>query len=441
MAQIGTPSLVYFFATPQQDFFCFDNISKLIIETDPIVWYQLKQIADDLHLQAQEINCLQSEKAKLYLSCAEHINDLSTAQILKDLLFLLPVQKKYLLSLRDVNRVQLANAELSKIQQELHCGERTQQVIPDLAERLQNELNLSTKWAHLASNWQRLLQFLSKSDTPSSFVRTTAAFNDSAKMAVVMEQYAMSLELISLEGRRLQERLRYALCVDDTSSTSADRRVFLNELAEPDDPVFLVSPKSSQKHFPTHNFKHNQQVYKITSLSTLVALEMRLLLKPKPSIQLKKCAFCGGLFFTSKSHAKYCEYPNDTLGGATCREKSEQHMRSDEMYKLYRSQYLLYKRWCNRTKNAHPDNKLKYVKKIQDFLSDSDDVQGDEFKTAIDELDNIFSVWNTHAKKMVLAYTQNEITEQECQVALDIPDIDSRAPKLAVLRKKQDEFN
>ena len=122
MAQMGTPSLVYFFATPQQDFFCIDNISrvfpfgtisKMILETDPIVWDQLKKIADDLLLQAKEINCSHPEKAKLFLSCAEHIYDLSSAQILKDLIFLLPAQKKYLLALRDADRIQLTNAELA----------------------------------------------------------------------------------------------------------------------------------------------------------------------------------------------------------------------------------------------------------------------------------------------------------------------------------------
>lgn len=414
----------------------------MILETDSHVWDQIIQIANEIIQLTKGMDCTSAKDVECFLLIVRKVFELNIANRLKKLIYYLPVQRKYLLAEQEHALIQFTNTEIREYQQELRVVSETQQVIPDLNYRFQNEFMPTSEWGHPSGIWFRLLRFLSGSCTSLEFSYTTKFNDDAMQMCSALEQYGQTLQLISLEGRRLQKRLRIALGIDDTITSKKEIRKYLDELIEASDPVYPLSFQRSAALFPNQRFSRDQRVYKVASLTSMVSLEIELF--SKESMKLKRCAFCGGYFFVKDQRTKYCSYANRTLKGKTCKEAAPQYILQNKtaMHELREKNYNRYEHWVVQFNDERARKTPAYFHRIRELIRDSlEHVEAKQELEAIsEEITTIFEAWRNASSKAIDDYFIGKITEDECKAALVVPAIPDRSPKLAYWRKKAKAF-
>lgn len=442
---------IVFYATPRHDLLSFGStsnplpfgsISKMILETDSHVWDQIIQIANEIIQLTKGMDCTSAKDVECFLLIVRKVFELNIANRLKKLIYYLPVQRKYLLAEQEHALIQFTNTEIREYQQELRVVSETQQVIPDLNYRFQNEFMPTSEWGHPSGIWFRLLRLLSGSSTALEFSDVTNAYSDMAMTTSAIEEYGKTLKLISLEGRHLQKLLRNALGLNESINRSNETRKYLDELTGASDLVFLLSSKKASLLFPHHRFGRDQRVYKVASLTSLVSLEIELF--SKESMKLKRCAFCGGYFFVKDQRTKYCSYANRTLKGKTCKEAAPQYILQNKtaMHELREKNYNRYEHWVVQFNDERARKTPAYFHRIRELIRDSlEHVEAKQELEAIsEEITKIFEAWRNASSKAIDDYFIGKITEDECKAALVVPAIPDRSPKLAYWRKEAKEF-
>lgn len=415
-------------------------LSVYLMEADVSLWEKIEEKADKVKKVVGD-SCPDYLPIDMYEQIREiiwEIKALEVAEPLKRLLIVMPCQAEYALAVRNREEVELTWGESKSFDKKLsscNFGSAEREKL----ERIKNDSIRSVKKASYWGIWFNYLCGFTDKNTLEYLLEYMDIPSD--EMRQIALNYAENLAFTSVVGKRLRERLRYAMGIDSEANDLRERNEYTEELIYGVEAPIPVKKENVYKIFPGYELDKRDRVYAVTSLSTLISQEMDLY--KQEYLKLKKCMFCGRYFFTTNKEAKYCLYSNVKLNGAPCRRKAPQvlHASKNEMQKLYIKSYSNYKRWLSRIKENDISKMYKYMQTVRAGLASQmgKKASKEELKKIIDEAESIFDNWNERAKEVLKKYNQGILSEAECRGAVELPEKTVRAPLLTYWKEAEGE--
>lgn len=411
------------------------SVIKTLLETDQHFWDSVsctaKQIIEtskkglETALRKEQFNeCLRN--AYQSLDFAKMILSFSAPKLLRNLAVYLSPSAGYMYESSKIESAFFPDSEMIEYGRELLYNSRSKEEYNEIHSEFLNRLDSTGKYAAVRSYWGVLIDYLTgkaSSQYLKNIMIDVDLTHDWAKLIEILSmimQYGYSLIRMSNEAKKLSKtiKLAFALKIDEDIS----KEMAIEELIDCGNVPSQLQSKITRKVFPENEDNREGTAYWVSTLSSLVSLEMSI--AKEYGLQLKTCKLCGGYYLTRKSNSVYCNYPNKTYNDELCKKMGAQicHKLGDKLQLYYEASYNTYFQWINRSKNSA--NMRKIEERYESIY-----INGKVVISYInDEIDSNFEKWKRRSRKALKKVRDGLITEEECKAILTAPGVKERSP-------------
>lgn len=246
--------------------------------------------------------------------------------------------------------------------------------------------------------------------------------------------YAESFDLLVKEAYQIKKILLETIPTYETSKDKAIIESVCDKLPNLEFTFPSIVTQSEWKIIRRTNASpfSRRKYYKVTSLSSLVYLEMELILHY--DLFFKECACCKNTFVTYNALAKYCRFPNKTFQGKTCQDAGP-HVAKDEIDTLRKTR--------NKNRDAYKKWSEPIIKQERKYLEDlytyiiKDDNYGRTvaerkkfYRSMIQQVKRRYKSWCKKSKTAIEKYDHDKLTKSKCNAKIAYPLERARGPKL-----------
>jgi len=408
------------------------TIAKYIIEVPEAFWGDVAEVAEKAKRFLTNSMMLPDSRVLNAIVELRTIRELAAPELLKDLALFLPAMAGHQEVRHKMQRVEMSLSERKEVNDKVFgVGRSVVESARDMEEAV-DRMRQMNKYLFPENAWWQLISFLDCKEDRQSIANVIAGPRVAEEYIGFIREYCEELLMLPVEAKKLKREICRAVGIFPAGLDFVARHQALEELI--DGPLFQISGDTQAEKFPDYKMRESERVYGAVSLSALISLEMQML--EKYSYEFKKCAFCGGYFATSDARAKYCgykEYPE--CKGKTCKEAAPQivYERKDDLGKLRREARDAYKHWVERTTEQDEAKKYLYIKEIERLMRHEN--KGRDIaklqKELFDDVWSAFEKWDKNTKEMLKKYGNEEISEEECRRAFEIPEERERSKTLS----------